>query len=441
MKNKNSFLNLIQHSFNRLFYSVFFPIILLIFLYFINKFWTVSVKLLIIINFIMIFYWLFKLIYIPKNKTQKYGIVFLINNGELYNESIYLMFKKLQFELQDNFKILVFNSNFIRKFNDLDKNNKVFFKKKYHMIINMFSLNAKINAENISSLKNKNITFLTPVPELDEKIKENLRKDFSYGFKKILELSEKNSYIDINKNANILSLSIRHFVSIIYLIFNQVDLAEKQLKLMDFSGVDNNDKTVQYLKKSRNNRYAEIYHYRINRRLNKCSYLYDATELNELCELVQKFKILIESDSSLIDYRCFMNDTKSKICFAEGNYSESLASLMRLYKKNPNDYSVILSKAFVEINQGNIKGFETYKKISKKKDINKKIIMEECIPFIDNALKNSNHDKGLLLLCKGILTYYWIDSIKGLEMINDSLSKIKNQDILNYAKVRFKKIK
>lgn len=437
MENKRDIIQEFQHYFNKFFYSIFFPIILLIISYFIYKNLKIDTILLIAINIIIILYWLFKLIVIPKNRTKKYGIVFLINNGELYNENVRLMFKKLQFELQDNFKILVFNSNFIRKLNNHEKSKNAFFKKNYHMVINLFSLSAKVNAENVCSLTNKDITFLTPVPQLEEGIKENLQKDFNLGFKKILKLSERNSFVDINQNANLLSLSIRYFVSIIYIIFNQVDLAEQQLNLMDFSSIDNNDKIVQYLRKNSVKRYAEIYYAKIMWRLNKYSYLYDEKEFNELSKLIEKFKLFIESDSSLTDFRYFMNDVKAKIYFAKGNYTDSFGSLMRMRKKNPNDYSMLLSKAFIEINLGNIKGFETYKKVSKRKDINK-IIIEGCIQFINNALKSNMHNEGLLILCKGILTYYWIDSAKGIEIINNSLCKINNQDILNYVKIRFR---
>ena len=96
---------------------------------------------------------------------------------------------------------------------------------------------------------------------------------------------------------------------------------------------------------------------------------------------------------------------------------------------------MLLNKAFIEINQCNIKGFKTYKKISKRKDINNSVI-EGCIQFIDNALKNNIHNEGLLFLSKGILTYYWINEIEGKEIINNSLTKIKNQEIANYVKIR-----
>ena len=438
MKNKSNFIKLLQHYSNKFFYSYLFPVILAVISYSIYKIEKINIILLIIINLIIILYWLFRLIVIPKNKTSKYGIVFLINNGEFYNENIYSMFKKIQFELQDNFKIFVFNNNFIRKLNKPERIEKIIFKKKYHMIINLFSLSAKENSENVCSLTNKNITFLTPTQKLDEEIVENLQKDFSFGFKKILKLSEKNSYTDINQNADIMSLSIRYFVSIIYIIFNQVDIAEQQLKLMDFSNTDNNDKIVQYLRKNSIKRYAEIYYIRIVRRLNTYEYLYKENAFYELNKLVERFNIYIGSDPTLTNLRYFMNDTKAKIYFAKGDYYNALGNLMRIHKKNSNDYSVLLSKAFIEINLGNTKGFDTYKRVFKRKDVNKSII-EECIKFIDNALKNNIHNYGLLTLCKGVLTYYWVSSSEGLKIIDNSLKRINNQDIIQYVKVRFGK--
>ena len=437
MDNKNDFIKLLQCYFNKFFYSCFFTIILAIISYLIYKTEKINTILLIIITVIIFLYWLFKLIIIPKNKTKKYGIVFLINNGELYNENMYLMFKKIQFELQDNFKIFVFNNNFIRKLNDHKKNNKIFFEKNYNMIINSFSLSAKENSENVCSLTNKDITFVTPVQKLNEEIVQNLEKDFKFGFKKILKLSEKNSLTDINQNADLMSLSIRYFVSIIYLIINQVDMAEQQLKLMDFGNVDNDDKIVQYLRKNSIKRYSEIYYVKIVRIVNTYEYLYNEDALNELNKLVEKFNIYIGSEPTLTAFRYFMNDTKAKIFFAKGDYYNSLVNLTRMHKKNPNDYSVLLSKAFVEINLSNTNGFETYKRVFKRKDVSE-FIIEGCIKFIDSALKNNIHNEGALTLCQGILTYYWISSTEGLKIIDNSLKKINNQDIIKYVKVRFK---
>ena len=330
---EKNFMKLLQCWFNKFFYSLFFPIVLVTLAYLIYETGKINIVLLIIIYASIILYWILKLIIIPKNRSKKYGIVFLINNGELYNENIYLMFKKIQFELQDNFKIFVFNNNFIRKLNDHEKTKKTFFGKNYHMVINLFSLSAKENSENVCSLTNKNITFLTPAQKLDEETIEFLQKDFNLGFKKILKLSEKNSYIDINQNADLMTLSIRYFVSIIYIIFNQIDLAEEQLNLMDFSNVDNNDKIVQYLRRSSVRRYAEIYYVKIMKKLNTYEYLHNENEFKELNNLTKKFNTFIDSDSSLTRFRYFMNDVKAKIYFAKGDYYNSLSSLIRMKKK------------------------------------------------------------------------------------------------------------
>ena len=89
MENKNNFMKILQYYSNKFFYSWFFPIILAIISYLIYSTKKINIILLIIINIIIILYWLIRLIINPKNKTKKYGIVFLINNGELYNENIY----------------------------------------------------------------------------------------------------------------------------------------------------------------------------------------------------------------------------------------------------------------------------------------------------------------------------------------------------------------
>lgn len=431
------FVKLLQYCFNKFFYSWLLPIISIILSYTIYKTLEFNILLIILINIIIIIYWLYKLIYIPKNKTEKYGIIFLINNGEFYNNNIYSMFNKIKYELQDNFEIFIFNNNFMRRINNEQKSKNTIFKKNYHMIINLFSMSAKEDNENVCSLTNKNITFLTPTQNMNENIIRNLERDFTFGFKKILKLSEKNSYIDINENADIMSLSIRYFVSIIYIIFNEINKAEQQLNMINFSASDNKDKIVQYIRKSCVRRYAEIYYVKINRNLDTYKYLYEKEDFNNLNELVIKLGGYIDSDPSLTELRYFLNDFKSKVFFAKGDYSSALYCLERMQKKYPNDYGMLLSKAFIELNLNDTRGFEIYKKLSKKDDLNI-IIIKGCINFIDNSLKNNIHNKGNLLLCKGILIYYWDNKKEGIRIINNSLKIIDNINIIKYVKVRFK---
>ena len=423
---------------NKWFYSWKFLVILsflTLLLYISTK---TSILLLCVLYILESICWLVKLIFIPKNKTRKYGIVFLINNSEYYNQDIDDMFKKIQFELQDTFKILVFNTNFISRFDNFEKTKKTFFGKNYHMIINSFSLNAKENSENVCSLTNKEVTFLTPIQKLDETVIKALQKDFSFGFKKIVKISEKNSLTDIYQNADSMALSIRYLVSIVYILFNKIDLAEKQLGLMNFANVNSNDKIIQYLRKNVIKRYAEIYYVKILIKLSEFKYLYDEFEYAELVQLMNKYSTYIDSSPDLVNFRYYLKDFKAKACFAEGDYYSALGYLNELKKHDSNDCSTLLSIAFVKINIGSIKGFEYYKRVSKRKDLDISIV-NECIGFIDNALNSNIHNKETLMLCKGVLLYYWVDQEEGIALIDNSLERITNDNIVKFVKVRFNK--
>ena len=437
-KNENSLniMNSLRYCCNKCFYSGVFPVILAAASYLIYKYLDINFIIMLTIYLCTVLYWLFKLIVLPKNRSDKYGIVFLINNGEFYNEDVHSMFKKIQFELQDDFKILVFNNNFIRKLDTSEKNRNIIFKKKYSMVINLFSLVARENSESVCALTNKEITFKTPVKDMDKNIISNLQKDFCLGFKHILKLSKSNSFMDISQNADMMSLSIRYFVSIIYILFNQVDAAERQLKSMDFSNLDCNDKIVKYLRRNCIKRYAEVYYSRVINEMDKYDYLYKNDELNKILSLTSQLEKYVSSESSLTDFRYLVNDIKAKLYFAMGKYYESYGCLTFLHKKFPNDYSVLLSMAFIKLNLGDVKGLEIYKQLSRKNNIDINVI-NGCIAFIDNALKNTIHSVGTLVLCRGLLMYYWVDESDGQKNIKDSMNLIKNTNILSYVSGRF----
>ena len=127
-KEKDVFKKIVFYG-NSFFYSWKFLVILAIFIYLLYKFVENNIFILAFIYIFILIFWFIKLIYIPKNRSEKYGIVFLLNNGDAYDENIDSMFKKLKFMLEDDFKILVFNNNFLKNINKQEKKEKVLFKK------------------------------------------------------------------------------------------------------------------------------------------------------------------------------------------------------------------------------------------------------------------------------------------------------------------------
>lgn len=420
---------------NKFFYSFYFPVLILILIYFVYKFLENNIYIICFLYIVIILFWITKLIYIPKNNSDKYGIIFLINNGDAYDENILSMFKKLKYSLEDDFNIFVYNNNFIRKINSKSKKEKVLNQKKYHMIINLYSLKGLENSESVCSLTNKDITFLTP--ELSKEIQNNLKKDFNNSFKKIIKLREKNSLYDISENADLMSLSIRYFVAIIYIIFNNLEKAEEELKKMDFSNLPVSDKIVQYLRKSYVVRYIDIYFIRIMKIIQKNEYLYDDEKFSLLCQEETKLIHLIESSNdNNNDIKYLNNDIRSKINFVNGDLYKSIMCLNQMIKRKPNDYAPKLSKAFIEINLQDIDGIKIYKKLAKRKDIDINII-NGCIEFIEDAMKNKKIDSTYLLLSKGLLIYYWIDKEEGKQIINSIINNITNLDFQKYITIRF----
>ena len=428
---------------NKYYYSIYYLFISAILFYFIFYFTKINFLVFVFLYLINIIIWSIKLIFIPKNNSNKYGIIFLIDNSVYYNETLNLFFKKLKFILEDNFKIYIFNKNFINKFDTLEKKEKILNKKKYQMLINCFALEGKEASENVCSLNNKDITFMSPM--IDEVTLNNLQKEFDKGFKKIIKLREKDNYIDINENADLLSVSIRYFVCIIYIMFNQLDKAENELKSLDFGNLPVNSKVVQYLRRGVVRRFIDIYLIRIYIKINEMKYLYNESELDNIDLLQKELQIYIDSVCGDFDGSYNYLEFMAKIKYAKQDYNNSLAILNKMHKKEPNDYGVLLSMAFIYINIGNIqKGIELYKRVSRRQDVDINII-DKCIDFTDAALKNKNNNLLLLSLCKGLLLYYWIDKDEGKKIINkiyndlDTLNELSGIDAKKYIEVRYLK--
>lgn len=443
MKDNSGILKKIFRYCNKYYYSIYYLFISAVLFSFICYVTKINYLVFVFAYLINIIIWFIKLVFIPKNNSNKYGILFLIDNSVYYNETLNLFFKKLKFILEDNFKIYIFNKNFFKKFDTLEKKEKILNKKKYQMLINCFALEGKEASENVCSLNNKDITFMSPM--IDETTLNNLQKEFDKEFKKIIKLREKDNYIDINENADLLSISIRYFVCIIYIMFNQLDKAENELKSLDFNNLPVNSKIVQYLRRGVVKRFIDIYLIRIYIKINEMKYLHDESELENIELLQKKLQIYIDSVGGDFDGLYNYLEFMAKIKFANQDYNNSLAFLNRMHKKEPNDYCVLLSMAFININMGNIpKGIELYKRVSRRQDVDNSVI-EKCIDFTDSALKNRKNNLLLLSLCKGLLLYYWIDKDEGKKLIFkihndlDTLNDSTGVDIKKYIEVRYLK--
>lgn len=424
---------------NNFFYSLLFPLFFLLLLFFIEYSFKINLIYMFLLFFIGILCWIAKLMYIPKNKSKKYGIIFLINNGMLYNESFDLFFKKIKFIMQDNFTICVFNNNFLRNNNTSEKIEKVMRRKNYQMVINSFALFAKENSENICSIDNDNITLLLPSNNKD--ILNRLEFELSRGFKKYINLREKNNYIDITENSEILSASIRYLVSIIYIMFNKLDQSVTELQTINFNNLPPKNQTVKYIKREVENRYSDICIIKILRIIKDGKYLYDESILNELIILQEELQTHINRSPNYYNAVYNNYDILSKIMYAKKDYEKSYELLKTMRKKEPTDYVVVLSMAFIKINLKQIeKGVDLYKKVSKRENVDINVI-NECLGFIDAALKNKSYDTTLLKLSKGLLLYYWIDKSEGrnliLEIYND-LNSISST-CKEYIEVRYLK--
>lgn len=420
--------------FNKWFYSGWFPVGLVIFMYLIYKFVEKSLMFVVIIGIIVLICWLFKLLHIPKNKSNKYGIVFLVNNSDAYDGKISEMFKKLKFILKDDFNIVVFNNNFLKNVNTSDKKHKLF-TRNYQMIINMYALKGNENSESICSLTNEDVTFVTTC--IDENILNQLNIDFKNSFKRIMKLSDKNSYTDVSENALLMSLSIRYCVSIIYIILGKLEQAEIELNKMFFEDLPSTDKNVQYLKKGIIRRYIDIGFMRMSILLHECEYLYNEEKLSILSREEEKlYKLLESSNDNVSEAKYYNNDIKSKLLFAKGNYYDAIACLNEMLKKTPSDYTIKLSKAFIKTYLKDFKGVRLYKEMSKRKDIDIEKI-DDCIEFIDCALKNRNFDNTMLIVCKSILIYYWKDKKEGSELMSSVIDKIGDEDFKKNLMIRY----
>ena len=422
---------------NKFFYSYYFLPILAVLLYLLNNFLIKDLFICFAIFLLICIFWLIKLIYVPKNKSKKYGIIFLIDNNTYYNSNVNIFFKKLSFELEKYFKIQVVNKNCLKKYNTKERRDKIQATKNYQMLINTFALNAKENDNMVFSLDNKTVTFFSPVNELDKKTMNNLKKDLNNGFQRIVKLRESETYTDINENSIIMANSIRYLVSIIFILFGDFDNSKKLLDEINFENLPTNSKTVQYLRKNIVRRYIDINFNLANIIVNEQKYLYDDIELKKLEEKVNILETLIHSNNFIGYYAADFYDMKSKLLYARTNYYECEGYVTKLNKKYPNNNGILLSLAFICINNNNIKkGVEIYKKISKKKDVKIREV-DECIRFVNFSLESDRYNVINLKLCLGLLTYYWKNKEEGVNILQSILNDLDNKENKKYIEVRY----
>ena len=306
--------------------------------------------------------------------------------------------------------------------------------KNYQMAINSFSLDAKENADPVYSLSQKDITFISP--QLEEKTANELKKELSNSFLWLVKLREKNSYKDIHLNADIMSASIRYFVSIIFIIFGNIKKAEKEINSIDINSLDSNAKETKYLKKGIPKIRFNIYYLKASKYLLSKKYLYDKEELEKLKKEESVLSSIVKEINNIPEIVYDNNGIKAKIAFAEKNYNEAIHYTNMMLKKPFSDYTVTISYAFLLIMTENVlKGINQYKKTFKK-NVSEETI-DDCISFIDSSLKNPIHKKEYLLLSKGLIIYYWIDKELGKKIIKESYENITNEEIKKQLEVRY----
>lgn len=429
--------NKILNFLNKWFYSFYFPTVLLLLFFCIDKTIIKNWRLSFILYFIVILFWLIKLTYVPKNKSKKYGIIFLVDNNTYYNDNRNLFFKKLSFSLEEYFKICVINRNCLKKYDTEEAKNKIMNKKNYQMIINTFAMDTTDNNDFVCSLNNKSIIFSTPTKHLDENTMKTLQNDFNNGFHKIIKLRKKEMYNDINENTDLMANSIRYLVSIIFIIFGRLNDAENLLNKLNFSNLPSSNKIVQYLKKGIVYRYIDIHFIYSIMIVKNQKYLYDKLELMELEKHIATLEKMIQKQTINNNYLLDLYDMKAKMLFAQKKYYDSLGLLQKINRKKPHDYIILLSLGFMYINMNNIpEGVKKYKKAFGTNNIDSNKI-DECISFINNCLKSRKYNATNLQICLGIIHFYWKNKEEGKAILKSVIENIKSEDDKDYIKVRY----
>lgn len=418
---------------NKLFYSALAPILTLLLVVIIGiRYNKLFIPL--ILYAIAFLCWIIFLTYIPKNNSNKYGIIFLINNNNLYDSNRNEFFKKLQYELRKYFEIQVVNNNFLMNIKTLEEKNKLLDRKNYQMLIDCFAQTGQYQNESISAISNNMINIYIPY-EVKKEIIDNLQQDFTKSFHKIIEFRKSSSYNDVNTNTELVANSIRYLVSIINIIFGDIDASERLIKEIKIPNKEKINNETNYILRNIPMRLFEIEITRALRILIKKDYLIDLEELEKLDKTINKLEKIIESKLNNIEYLMLFYDIKSKLLFAKNKYYDATGLLLKENKKMPKDINVLSSLGFMYINMGNIpKGLNYYKNASKIKRYNK---VNEAIEFIEVCLKDKKYDAIYLNLCLGINKYYWINKEQGQEIIINVINDIKNNEYKKIIKERF----
>lgn len=408
------------------FHTIYFPFGLIILFVIVNYSFLNNVLFFAVLYSLFIIFWIFKMIYVPKNKKQKHGIIIYIDKEVYFNRNENNFVRKLKYNLSNSFNIIVVIKNPFINLKTPERKDKFLKQKKCSMLIDSFAFEGKEDSDNIYSIETNYITILTPF--INETIIENLKRDFTNGFCRIIKLSNNNSINDVKLNADLMAASLKYFASIIYILFGQIDIAENQLKNIVLEPYLLNNKVAKYLKNSITSRCLDINIYRIEKLVEGNLYLTSESHLLELKKLLIYFSNFSSyyGNNKHLKYRIL--SLNAIVSYLDNKPYEAKGSLKKMNSIFPGMYIHKISEAFIDSYEENYnEAIKKYKQIFSIPNIDKTII-DNSYDFVKKEY--SKKQSRFLLFCMAAFELLYYDDINGEKNKSDFLKTLDDSQMI-----------
>lgn len=384
----------------------------------------------IVLSIIELVWWLIKKYSVPKNKTKKIGIGFVICSKEIEKQDIEKenFLKMLQTDFSDMFNILIYAQSEIELLTKHDYNiSEIMEKLNLTILFEVKERKGNINNDNNYEME---IIRTTIQFSYDPGISlvQQFTNDFTKSVNKHIRISHKNSLIDGKTESSMIEISSLYIIAVINIVSPYPErsfiILDKLSAILNISTI--NKSQYQYIQKKLPIRYLEAYQNTITKLLTVEKYYCDQTILmqikelqNNMFDLLTKFKQ--EGKIQHPYYKIFYENyllQRAIIVYEEDGPNKALEIINKCDFSIKENHGAKFSKAFLLIMTGKInEGVQTYKKLFNDNNI-EPIQIEDILTFIDNR-QQITPENIYLKFCYAIINFYKKDKELALNIFNE----------------------
>lgn len=395
---------------------------------------SLDIILAIVLSIIELLIWFLWIVHIPKNKTNKQGIAFLICSNEIEKKDIEKenFFKALKNECYELFHILIYEINDLKKYKKNYTLDEIMKDLNLTILFEVKERNGNINNDNNYEIEilNTNIYF---THSISVELIPTFAQDVTKSINKHLQISHSNSFIDNKNEISMLELSTLYIISIIQIVSLE---PEKSFQMLDkISAILNVTKLKKseyaYIEKNLPYRYLEAYQNTILKLLDTKKYYENPEHLRYIKNLQDTLykKLNDYKDAGKIQksvYKVFYQNyilQRAIILYEESGAEKALEIINKYDYTVQYNHGAYFSKAFLLMMSGKVEeSIKYYMKVLKRKDLDQNQV-EEILDFI-NVRQSINPDNLYIKLCYAIINYFR----KDIKLANNMFDEIKKRN-------------